>query len=192
MLRCGLWLLRRISRRSRISIRAAEPDPPRPPVRAAPFLHAQRGRPRHRGADRTNMEEQQVAPMAVHQIRDSKVKGSESVPTGGYGVDDLELVWSGGGAVERHAGARPRSRASKPTAGHVLSTYRSTYRAVSIGLVLSDAACIVGALVCSYYLRYHGMRSMPLNELAIVAVAPSCGSVSSASSTCTPLSISLR
>ncbi len=118
------------------------------------------------------MEEQQVAPMAVHQIRDSKVKGSESVPTGGYGVDDLKLVWSGGGAVERHAGARPRSRASKPTAGHVLSTYRSTYRAVSIGLVLSDAACIVGALLCSYYLRYHGMRSMPLNELAIVAVAP--------------------
>ncbi len=120
------------------------------------------------------MEEQQVAPMAVHQIRDSKVKGSESVPTGGYGVDDLELVWSGGGAVERHAGARPRSQAqaSKPTAGHVLSTYRSTYRAVSIGLVLSDAACIVGALLCSYYLRYHGMRSMPLNELAIVAVAP--------------------
>src|SRR6266542_2833652 len=135
MLRCGLWLLRRISRRSRISIRASEPYPPRPPVRAAPFLHAQRGRPRHRGADRTNMEEQQVAPMAVHQIRDSKVKGSESVPTGGYGVDDLELVWSGGGAVERHAGARPRSRASKPTAGHVLSTYRIT-GATSVGIVL--------------------------------------------------------
>src|SRR6266498_5950019 len=177
--------------------RAFRYEPPsrirrRPPVRAAPFLHAQRGRPRHRGADRTNMEEQQVAPMAVHQIRDSKVKGSESVPTGGYGVDDLKLVWSGGGAVERHAGARPRSRASKPTAGHVFITYHSTHRAVSIGLVLSDAACIVGALVCSYYLRYHGMRSMPLNELAIVAVAPSCGSVSSASSTCTPLSISLR
>jgi exopolysaccharide biosynthesis polyprenyl glycosylphosphotransferase len=46
------------------------------------------------------------------------------------------------------------------------------YRAVSTGLALSDAACVVAALTSSYYIRYHGVRPMPFQELMVVLVAP--------------------
>ena len=45
------------------------------------------------------------------------------------------------------------------------------YRAIAMGLPVTDAACIVAALTISYQVRY-GMRPMPMRELAIVAIAP--------------------
>jgi exopolysaccharide biosynthesis polyprenyl glycosylphosphotransferase len=45
------------------------------------------------------------------------------------------------------------------------------YRAISMGLAVSDAACIVTALIVSYQIRYSA-RPMPALELAVVLVAP--------------------
>jgi exopolysaccharide biosynthesis polyprenyl glycosylphosphotransferase len=45
------------------------------------------------------------------------------------------------------------------------------YRAISRGLALTDALCIVVALLVSYQVRY-SMRPMPAAELAIVLAAP--------------------
>jgi exopolysaccharide biosynthesis polyprenyl glycosylphosphotransferase len=45
------------------------------------------------------------------------------------------------------------------------------YRAIAMGLAVTDAACIVVALMISYAIRF-GMRAMPMRELAIVAIAP--------------------
>jgi exopolysaccharide biosynthesis polyprenyl glycosylphosphotransferase len=45
------------------------------------------------------------------------------------------------------------------------------YRAIAMGLAVTDAACIVAALMTSYQVRY-SMRPMPMRELAIVAIAP--------------------
>jgi exopolysaccharide biosynthesis polyprenyl glycosylphosphotransferase len=45
------------------------------------------------------------------------------------------------------------------------------YRAISIGLAVSDAACIVTALIVIYQLRY-STRPMPTRELAVVLAAP--------------------
>jgi exopolysaccharide biosynthesis polyprenyl glycosylphosphotransferase len=45
------------------------------------------------------------------------------------------------------------------------------YRAIAMGLAVSDAACIVTALIVAYALRY-GMRPMPARELSVVLVAP--------------------
>jgi exopolysaccharide biosynthesis polyprenyl glycosylphosphotransferase len=45
------------------------------------------------------------------------------------------------------------------------------YRAISMGMAVSDAACIVTALIVSYQIRYSA-RPMPALELAVVLVAP--------------------
>jgi exopolysaccharide biosynthesis polyprenyl glycosylphosphotransferase len=45
------------------------------------------------------------------------------------------------------------------------------YRAISMGLAATDAACIVAALTLAYQVRY-SMRPMPPRELAVVMVAP--------------------
>ena len=45
------------------------------------------------------------------------------------------------------------------------------YRAISMALAVSDAACIVTALIVSYQIRYSA-RPMPALELAVVLVAP--------------------
>ena len=45
------------------------------------------------------------------------------------------------------------------------------YRIVSVGMVASDAACVVAALVVSYFLRFH-QTSLPLEYALAVAAAP--------------------
>jgi exopolysaccharide biosynthesis polyprenyl glycosylphosphotransferase len=45
------------------------------------------------------------------------------------------------------------------------------YHDIAIGLVISDAACVVLALVSSYFLRYSG-RPMPGEEIAVIVLAP--------------------
>jgi exopolysaccharide biosynthesis polyprenyl glycosylphosphotransferase len=46
------------------------------------------------------------------------------------------------------------------------------YRGISVGLAVSDAVCIVVALVFSYYLRYPAADLMPVQESIVVAVSP--------------------
>ena len=46
------------------------------------------------------------------------------------------------------------------------------YRGISVGLAVSDAACVVLALVTSYYLRYPVVHMMPLRESIAVALSP--------------------
>ena len=45
------------------------------------------------------------------------------------------------------------------------------YRQIAVGLALSDAACVVVALLASYALRYPG-QLVPAREAAIIALAP--------------------
>jgi exopolysaccharide biosynthesis polyprenyl glycosylphosphotransferase len=45
------------------------------------------------------------------------------------------------------------------------------FRDIGAGLAVSDAACVVLALVSSYFLRYSG-RPMPVGEIAVVVLAP--------------------
>jgi exopolysaccharide biosynthesis polyprenyl glycosylphosphotransferase len=46
------------------------------------------------------------------------------------------------------------------------------YRTISVGLAVTDAACILAALLVSYQVRYSTTRPMPLRELAVVLAAP--------------------
>jgi exopolysaccharide biosynthesis polyprenyl glycosylphosphotransferase len=77
-------------------------------------------------------------------------------PEGLAGRDDLELIRSRDGSVDGPA-----------RAGDALRRYRT----IAIGLAVTDAACILAALMTSYQVRY-SMRPMPLAELAIVVTAP--------------------
>ena len=45
------------------------------------------------------------------------------------------------------------------------------YHRISVGLAASDAACVIAALVSSYYLRYSG-RPMPAGEIAVIVLTP--------------------
>jgi exopolysaccharide biosynthesis polyprenyl glycosylphosphotransferase len=75
--------------------------------------------------------------------------------------DELQLVLPRGGAAQANGdGLRPR-------AGDALRRYRQ----ISMGLAVSDAACIVAALLLVYQIRY-STRPMPVRELAVVVVAP--------------------
>jgi exopolysaccharide biosynthesis polyprenyl glycosylphosphotransferase len=71
-------------------------------------------------------------------------------------------------ARERDSAAEPARRA--PSSEGERGALRR-YHDIAIGLVISDAACIVLALVGSYFLRYSG-RSMPGEEIAVIVLAP--------------------
>jgi exopolysaccharide biosynthesis polyprenyl glycosylphosphotransferase len=55
----------------------------------------------------------------------------------------------------------------QPSVGDALLWYRT----ISVGLAVTDAACVLVALLVSYQVRY-SMRPMPARELAVVLVAP--------------------
>jgi exopolysaccharide biosynthesis polyprenyl glycosylphosphotransferase len=61
----------------------------------------------------------------------------------------------------------PRLRAAPPAASGALRRYRR----IAIGLVLSDAICVVVALLVSYALRYQG-ELVPAREAVVLAIAP--------------------
>jgi exopolysaccharide biosynthesis polyprenyl glycosylphosphotransferase len=63
--------------------------------------------------------------------------------------------------------ARPGALVGEAPIGGALRRYR----AISRGLALSDALCLVVALLASYQYRY-SMRPMPVAELAVVVAAP--------------------
>jgi exopolysaccharide biosynthesis polyprenyl glycosylphosphotransferase len=72
-----------------------------------------------------------------------------------------------GGALTRVVDGQPDGHRTLPHAGAALRRYR----AISMGLAVSDGACIVTALMVIYQLRYSA-RPMPARELAVVLVAP--------------------
>jgi exopolysaccharide biosynthesis polyprenyl glycosylphosphotransferase len=65
------------------------------------------------------------------------------------------------------ANGQANGNGSRPSIGNALRRYR----AISVGLAATDAACVVAALTISYQLRY-GTRPMEMQELAFVVVAP--------------------
>jgi exopolysaccharide biosynthesis polyprenyl glycosylphosphotransferase len=46
------------------------------------------------------------------------------------------------------------------------------YRGIAVGLAISDAVCVVVALVSSYYLRYPAAGLVPLRESLVIALSP--------------------
>jgi exopolysaccharide biosynthesis polyprenyl glycosylphosphotransferase len=77
------------------------------------------------------------------------------------GTEQLQPV------MARGAAAHPNGGGLRPRVGDTLRRYR----AISMGLAVTDAACIVAALLAIYQVRY-SMRPMPTRELAVVVVAP--------------------
>jgi exopolysaccharide biosynthesis polyprenyl glycosylphosphotransferase len=93
--------------------------------------------------------------MALRRAQNSPADMHGAAPPSARGLDRAPLVLSHGGPAEA------------PFRG----TARARYRAISVGLAATDAACIVVALVAAYQIR-HSVRLMTLRELAIVVVAP--------------------
>jgi exopolysaccharide biosynthesis polyprenyl glycosylphosphotransferase len=77
------------------------------------------------------------------------------------GTEQLQLLMACGAA------AHPNGGGLRPRVGDALRRYR----AISMGLAVTDAACIVAALLAIYQVRY-STRPMPARELAVVVVAP--------------------
>jgi hypothetical protein len=68
------------------------------------------------------------------------------------------------GEAQLHAVSGP---ASVPAGGGALRRYRQ----VAVGLALSDAFCVVVALLASYAMRYPG-ELVPAREAVVIALAP--------------------
>jgi exopolysaccharide biosynthesis polyprenyl glycosylphosphotransferase len=77
------------------------------------------------------------------------------------GTDQLQLVIARGGTAHANDDGSP------PRTGDALRRYR----AISMGLAATDAACVLAALLIAYQIRY-SMRPMPVRELVVVVVAP--------------------
>ena len=46
------------------------------------------------------------------------------------------------------------------------------YRGIAVGLAISDAVCVLAALVGSYYIRYPASGVLPLRESLVIALSP--------------------
>jgi exopolysaccharide biosynthesis polyprenyl glycosylphosphotransferase len=101
--------------------------------------------------------------MALEPAQNSPTDAPEATSPGARSPDRVHLVPTHGSATEAH----PQAAALGRRMGDALRRYR----AISVGLAGTDAACIVAALIGSYQIRY-SMRPMPFRELAIVVVAP--------------------
>jgi exopolysaccharide biosynthesis polyprenyl glycosylphosphotransferase len=85
---------------------------------------------------------------------------------GGAGrVKDLQLIQAG--RATSTAGAEHQTGAEKAPGSGALARYRT----IAKELALSDAVCVVVALLASYSLRYPG-QFMPVREAIVVALAP--------------------
>jgi len=67
--------------------------------------------------------------------------------------------------------APPPTTPSRPGSGTAGAGALQRYRQVALGLALSDAVCVVVALLASYALRYSG-ELVPAPEAAVIALAP--------------------
>jgi exopolysaccharide biosynthesis polyprenyl glycosylphosphotransferase len=99
--------------------------------------------------------------VAIESMQHPTTDALGEAPLRSRSADSLQFVPAHGGA------AQPNGNGSWPRIGNALRRYR----AISLGLAASDAACIVAALMISYQIRY-SMRPMPVRELAVVVVAP--------------------
>jgi exopolysaccharide biosynthesis polyprenyl glycosylphosphotransferase len=69
----------------------------------------------------------------------------------------------------------PASPGDPDRAATVAASSDSTlhrYRGIAVGLALSDAACVIAALVGSYYIRYPASGLLPLRESLVIALSP--------------------
>jgi exopolysaccharide biosynthesis polyprenyl glycosylphosphotransferase len=99
--------------------------------------------------------------MALEPMHDQTTDAFGKVLPRPVSTDQLRLVMAHRGTGQSNGnGSRPRG-------GDALRRYR----AISMGLAVTDAACIVAALMISYQMRY-SVRPMPVQELAVVVVAP--------------------
>jgi FlaA1/EpsC-like NDP-sugar epimerase len=99
--------------------------------------------------------------VAVEPVRDRTTGTRGEAPQRPSGTDRQQLV------MANLSSAYPSGDGSRPRVGDRLRRYR----AIAMGLAITDAACIVAALMISYQVRY-STRPMPVRELAIVAIAP--------------------
>jgi exopolysaccharide biosynthesis polyprenyl glycosylphosphotransferase len=99
--------------------------------------------------------------MAVGPMRDPATGPLEEVPPRRLGTDQRQLLLARGRA------ARSNGNGAQPGTSEVLRRYR----AIAMGLAITDAFCIVAALMISYQLRY-STRPMPVRELVVVVIAP--------------------
>jgi exopolysaccharide biosynthesis polyprenyl glycosylphosphotransferase len=97
--------------------------------------------------------------MAVESMRELSTDAHADAPASPLSAD--------GGSRLVLANGQANGNSSRPRIGDALRRYR----AISVGLAATDAACIVAALTISYQLRY-GTRPMEMQELAFVVVAP--------------------
>ena len=99
--------------------------------------------------------------MAIEPVQKRPTDALADAPASPLSADgSLSLVLTHGVGHANGNGPRPR-------VGDALRRYR----AISAGLAVTDAACIVAALTVSYQLRY-STRPMEARELAFVVVAP--------------------
>jgi exopolysaccharide biosynthesis polyprenyl glycosylphosphotransferase len=64
-----------------------------------------------------------------------------------------------------------RAQGGLPVAAELGSGALRRYHRISVGLAVTDALCIVVALVSAYFLRYSG-RPMPAGEVAVIVLTP--------------------
>jgi exopolysaccharide biosynthesis polyprenyl glycosylphosphotransferase len=64
-----------------------------------------------------------------------------------------------------------RAQEGLPAAAKLGSGALRRYHRISVGLAVTDAVCIVVALVTAYFLRYSG-RPMPAGEVAVIVLTP--------------------
>ena len=62
----------------------------------------------------------------------------------------------------------PDRAATVPAAASTLRRYRG----IAVGLAISDAVCVVAALVSSYYIRYPASGLLPVRESLVIAISP--------------------
>jgi exopolysaccharide biosynthesis polyprenyl glycosylphosphotransferase len=99
--------------------------------------------------------------MAIDPMHNRATDARGEAPPRPLSTDLRQLVMASAGA------AKPDGNGSRPRIGDAARRYR----AISIGLAVTDTACIVAALMIAYQLRY-SVRPMPVRELAVVAIAP--------------------
>jgi exopolysaccharide biosynthesis polyprenyl glycosylphosphotransferase len=99
--------------------------------------------------------------MAAGPMHNRTTDALEATRPGPLRSDEPQLVLARAGAARKDGGGL------RPPAGDALRRYRQ----ISMGLAVSDAACIVAALLLAYQIRY-STRPMPVRELVVVIVAP--------------------
>jgi CoA-binding domain len=116
----------------------------------------------HRRRRRTRPSELLVVIRPTQGLDNHDAEGRS---TGVLARDRLQAVRAGDDASA--APTPSGTTAPVPGVGGALRRYRT----IATGLALTDAACILVALMASYQVRY-SMRPMPLAELAVVVAAP--------------------